>query len=286
MSTVGIIGLGNIGFPMSQNLLACGYDVIGFALERDERFLASGGRYADSVAHLGREAEVILQSLPSLSAITSSIDGLLESARPGQVLIDISSYPLDEKLKQANRLAEHGTVLLDCEVSGLPFMVANRTAVIFQSGDRATINRVEDIFKAMTDTRFYVGEFGSATKMKLLANAMVAIHNAVAAEVLNLASRSGLDSNLLVEAFRTSAAASVTFNNKAPIMLSRDFEKGAGPFSHMFHYLRRVAQMAGELGASTPLLDATRKLYDTAELEGREQQDIAALIEIIENASK
>lgn len=282
MKTLGFIGLGNIGGAMSQNLLARGFDVIGFDLVKNEQFIAAGGRFADSIQQVGSEATVILQSLPTSNAVSNSVDALSGVARQGQVLIDISSYELTEKLANAERLAEAGMTLLDCEISGLPFMVANRSAVVFQSGDKQVIDAMSDVFAAMTDHRFYLGDFGAATKMKLFANAMVAIHNGVAAEVLNLAALSGIDPNLLLQVLPKSAAGSSTFANKAPIMISREFDNGAGPFSHMFHYLARVSELAAEVGANTPILNTTRQLYQTAEHEERGNQDIAALIEIIE----
>ena len=286
MKKIGFIGLGNIGSPMSRNLLHAGFDVIGFDLVENSAFVAAGGRFAQSVQDVGREAEVIVQSLPTVDALESAITGLLEVAREGQVVIDISGYPLDAKTEAADQLAQRGVAMLDCEISGLPFMVANRTAVIFQAGDEETVVANQDIFDGMADRCFYLGEFGSATKMKLLANMMVAIHNSVAGEVLNLAARIGVDPETVIKVLGPSAGGSVTFSNKAPIMISRDFEGGAGPFRHMVHYLDRTSDMARQTGAATPLLDKTREYYQMAEEQGRGDQDIAAVIELLEAASK
>ena len=175
--------------------------------------------------------------------------------------------------------------MLDCEISGLPFMVENRSATIFQSGDQATIESIQVVFEAMTNKRVNLGEFGAATKMKLLANMMVAIHNSVAGEVLNLAQKADIDLDEAIKALSKSAAGSVTFSNKAPIMITREFESGAGPFRHMFNYLHRVSELAKDVGASTPLLDTIHQYYEKAEAEGRADQDIAAIIEILEEES-
>ena len=286
MKTIGFIGLGNIGTPMSQNLLRAGFDVIGFDLVENPAFVEAGGRFAQSVQDVARQAQVVIQSLPTAAALESTVSGLLEAAQDGLTVIDISSYPVDSKKQAAERLAEQGGTMLDCEISGLPFMVANRTAVIFQAGDKTTVNRLQDIFEAMADRCFYLGEFGSATKMKLLANMMVAIHNSVAGEVLNLAARIGVDPETVIKVLGPSAGGSVTFSNKAPIMISRDFEGGAGPFRHMVHYLVRASEMAKQAGAATPLLDKTRECYQLADKQNRGDQDIAAVIEILEAASQ
>lgn len=281
---VGFVGLGNVGTPMSRNLLQAGFEVIGFDLVENAGFVDAGGRFADSLRALAAEVRVIVQSLPTGAAVASSIEAIEAAAEEGTVLIDISSYPLHEKFANAERLRNRGITLLDCEVSGLPHMVADRTAVVFQSGDAEVVERLAPVFSAMTEQSFYLGDFGAATKMKLFANAMVCVHNALSAEILNLARNSGVDPALLVDVLGKSAAASATFRAKAPIMLSREFEQGAGPFRHMFHYLERISDLADSVGAATPLIAATKRLYDAARDEGRHDQDIAAMIELLEQA--
>jgi len=279
---LGSIGLGNIGEPMALNLIQSDYSVIGFDVVEKPAFVAAGGVQAKTAAEVIEKTDVLVQSLPTVQALETTVDGLIEFGRNGQIIIEISSYPLKNKRAQASRLAEHGITMLDCEISGLPFMVADRTATIFQSGDQATIESVQVVFEAMTNKRVNLGKFGAATKMKLLANMMVAIHNSVAGEVLNLARKAGIDPDEAIGALSKSAAGSVTFSNKAPVMVSGEFESGAGPFRHMFSYLRRVSALAKDVGASTPLLDTVHRYYETAEAEGRADQDIAAIIEILE----
>ena len=253
--TIGSIGLGNIGEPMALNLIQSGYSVLGFDVVEKPAFVAAGGFQVKSVAEVSEKTEVIVQSLPTVQALEKTVDGLMEFGRSGQIIIEISSYPLKDKKLQASRLAEHGITMLDCEISGLPFMVADRTATVFQSGDQSILEAAQEAFEAMTNKRVNLGEFGAATKMKLLANMMVAIHNSVAGEVLNLARKADIDPDEAIGALSKSAAGSVTFSNKAPVMLSGEFESGAGPFRHMFSYLRRVSALAKDVGASTPLLD-------------------------------
>ena len=282
---LGSIGLGNIGEPMALNLIQSDYSVIGFDVVEKPAFVAAGGVQAKTAAEVIEKTDVLVQSLPTVQALETTVDGLIEFGRNGQIIIEISSYPLKNNRAQASRLAEHCITMLDCEISGLPFMVADRTATIFQSGDQATIESVQVVFEAMTNKRVNLGEFGAATKMKLLANMMVAIHNSVAGEVLNLARKAGIDPNEAIGALSKSAAGSVTFSNKAPVMLSGKFESGAGPFRHMFSYLRRISALAKEVGASPPLLDTVHRYYETAEAEGRADQDIAAIIEMLEAES-
>ena len=282
---IGSIGLGNIGEPMAINLIQSGYSVIGFDVIEKPKFVSAGGLQAKTIEELSKQTDLIVQSLPTVQALETTVDELIEFGRSGQIIIELSSYPLKNKKLQASRLAEHGITMLDCEISGLPFMVKNRSATIFQSGDQATIESTQVVFEAMTNKRINLGKFGAATKMKLLANMMVAIHNSVAGEVLNLAQKADIDLDEAIEALSKSAAGSVTFSNKAPIMITREFESGAGPFRHMFNYLRRVSGLAKDVGASTPLLDTIHQYYEKAEAEGRADQDIAAIIEMLEEES-
>ena len=282
---IGSIGLGNIGEPMAINLIQSGYSVIGFDVIEKPKFVSAGGLQVKTIEELSKQTDLIVQSLPTVQALETTVDELIEFGRSGQIIIELSSYPLKNKKLQASRLAEHGITMLDCEISGLPFMVKDRSATIFQSGDQATIESTQVVFEAMTNKRINLGKFGAATKMKLLANMMVAIHNSVAGEVLNLAQKADIDLDEAIEALSKSAAGSVTFSNKAPIMITREFESGAGPFRHMFNYLRRVSGLAKDVGASTPLLDTIHQYYEKAEAEGRADQDIAAIIEMLEEES-
>lgn len=282
---IGSIGLGNIGEPMAINLIQSGYSVIGFDVIEKPEFVSAGGLQVKTVEEICKQTDLIVQSLPNVQALETTVDAFIEFGHSGQIIIELSSYPLKNKKLQASRLAEHGITMLDCEISGLPFMVEDRSATIFQSGHQPTIESIQVVFEAMTNKRVNLGEFGAATKMKLLANMMVAIHNSVAGEVLNLAQKADIDLDEAIKALSKSAAGSVTFSNKAPIMITREFESGAGPFRHMFNYLHRVSELAKDVGASTPLLDTIHQYYEKAEAEGRADQDIAAIIEILEEES-
>ena len=160
-------------------------------------------------------------------------------------------------------------------------MVANRTAVIFKSGQQEAVRKAKGVFDAMVSNHPYLGKFGSASKMKLLHNMMVAVHNSVAAEVVNLAQKSGLDPQAVLETLGPGPAGSPMFSIKVPLMISGDFDQGAGPFHSMARYLDRVLDLAREVGAATPLLEETMKFYDRADVEGRKNQDIAAVIEML-----
>lgn len=283
MKKIGFIGLGNVGSPAAINLLKSGYEVHGFDIRPNQAFITAGGTMDTSLAAVA-SCPVIVQSLPSAAVLVETIDGLLPSLAPKTVIIEISSYALEVKQAQADRVRKHGSVMLDCEVSGLPHQIENRSAVLFKSGDAAIVERCAEIFGALADRHFYLGPFGAATRMKLIANMMVCVHNLLAAEALNLGKSVGLDPAQMIEVLGPSAAGSATFTNKAPLMLSRRFANGRGPFRHMFGYLQRAQALAlsAKDSPATPLLDCTRKIFALAEGQGRHDQDIAAMIEVLE----
>jgi 3-hydroxyisobutyrate dehydrogenase-like beta-hydroxyacid dehydrogenase len=281
---IGFVGLGNMGQPLSRNLLAAGFRVLGYDPKPSIAFQEAGGQMVASVAELG-DASAIVLSLPSVNALRGAVDAFLPNCRPGQLVIDLSSYALDDKRAQAERLAERGVTMLDCEISGLPAMAQIRKAVIFKSGNAEAAMRAEPIFNAMAEEHFFLGEFGAATRLKLIANTMVCVHNLMAAEALNLGARAGLAPEAIVKVLGPSAAGSATFRMKTPLMLRRQFENGSGPFRHMFGYLARAKELAENAGAATPLLDVARAVYAKAEAENRHDQDIAAILEIVEHIS-
>jgi 3-hydroxyisobutyrate dehydrogenase-like beta-hydroxyacid dehydrogenase len=280
-SDVGFIGLGNVGLPAAINLLRAGFTVRGYDVHPNPQFEAAGGQ---SVTHCRdvASAPVIVQSLPSVAALASSVDSLTAAAHAGQVVIELSSYPIAAKQAQADRLAQHGIEMLDCEISGLAHQIASRSGVIFKAGNVATVDRVKAVFDAIAERHYYLGAFGAASKMKLIANTMVCVHNLMAAEALALGKRIGLDPEQMLEVLGNSAAGSMTFRNKGPLMVSRNFADGSGPFRHMFGYLTRTRDVAIDAGSATPLLDAVSGVFAIAESEGRHDQDIAAIIEVVE----
>lgn len=282
MLRVGLAGLGNVGAPLAGNLLAAGLPLRGLARTARPELEAAGMRPARSVEDLAETSEVILTALPGEAALEALVAGLVR--RPGTVRIvaDMSSYDLAAKSRNAARLADAGITHLDCEISGLPPMIRKRQAVIFKSGDAGAVAALQPVFDALAQRHFMLGDFGAATKMKLIANLMVCVHNLMAAEALNLGERAGLSKAAMIEVLADSAAGSSTFRFKAPLMAARRFDAGAGPFGYMFGYLDRVARLAEDAGAASVLMQAARGLYDRAEAEGRHAQDIAAILEIVE----
>ncbi len=148
METVGFVGVGKIGQPISENLIKSGYRVLGYRRGSLAEFEKAGGIPARSPAEIGAQADIVFSCLPSSEALDEVVQGpqgLAASARPGQVVIELGSHPVPDKERQIAPFAAKGAVFLDGEVSGTPGMVAARKAVIYLAGDEAGARKAERV---------------------------------------------------------------------------------------------------------------------------------------------
>jgi len=210
---VGVIGLGTMGGTMARHLLGAGYRVCGRDIAPGcvDAFARAGGRPASSPAEVADAADVIILSLPSVAAfdeVTGGPDGLAGAARPGHVLIETSTLPLEVKQRAHRVLGQRGAALLDCPVSGTGAQMRTKDVVIYASGDPAAVERARPVLGAVSRAQFDVGEFGNGSRLKFVANLLVAVHNAAAAEALLLAQRSGLDLEATLRALTPGAGTS------------------------------------------------------------------------------
>src|SRR5262245_23361628 len=148
METVGFVGIGKIGLPICQNLINSGYRVLGFRRSSMAEFEKIGGVPAGSPAEVGAGADIVFSCLPSSEAlheVVQGANGLVRSARPGQIVAELGSHPVPDKARQIDALAARGTTFLDGEVSGTPGMVQQRKGVIYLAGDAEACKRVEPV---------------------------------------------------------------------------------------------------------------------------------------------
>src|SRR5262249_54478178 len=146
METVGMVGVGKIGLPISQNLINSGYRVLGYRRSQMTEFEKIGGIPARSPAEVAGEADMVFSCLPSSEALEEVVQGqkgLVHAVRPGQIVVELGSHPLPVKRAQIVPLAQKGAIFIDGEVSGTPGMVAQRKGVIYLAGDTAACERAE-----------------------------------------------------------------------------------------------------------------------------------------------
>src|SRR5256714_12384395 len=203
METVGFVGVGKTGLPISENLIKSGYRVLGYRRSSLADFEKIGGVPARSPAEIGAQTNIVLACLPSSEALDEVMQGptgLLKSARPGQIIVELGSHPVPDKQRHVAPLAAKGAAFLDGEVSGTPGMVAARKAVIYLAGDKEACAKAERTVRGFADSCLYFGAFGAASRVKLVNNLLVALNIAATAEAMALGLKAGVDVDLMINA--------------------------------------------------------------------------------------
>jgi len=284
METVGVVGIGKIGLPISQNLIKSGYRVLGYRRGSMAEFEKIGGIPARSPADLGAQADIVFSCLPSSEALEEVVQGesgLVRSARPGQIVVELGSHPVPVKERQIAPLAAKGAIFLDGEVSGTPGMVAQRKAVIYLGGDAQGCKKVEPVIAGFADSCICFGPFGAASKVKLVNNLLVAVHIAAAAEAMALGLKAGVDVDLMIKAIASGSGGSTQFGIRAPWMAQRRFLPAQGTAPALAHYFDMIDDFAASVGVATPMLDRAVGLYQRCIETGLGEQDVAVMVDVI-----
>ncbi|MBU2664055.1 NAD(P)-dependent oxidoreductase [Actinoplanes bogorensis] len=277
-TTVGVVGLGIMGSAIAGHLLDAGFDVTGSDVSPValDEFRARGGRPAPDLATLARESAVVVTSLPTAEAARQVCREL--SGVP--IVVETSTLSLAEK--QQCRALVTGGELLDCPISGTGAQARVRDLVILGSGDPAAFETARPVLNAFARSVRHLGPFGDGTRMKLVANLLVSIHNASTAEAFALGVAAGLDPQLLYDTVRDGAGGSVIFDKRGPLMVDRAYRPATAKVSMFIKDVSLVRDLADSVGVPTPVLDATVPLYERAAATGWADADAAALLEVLE----
>ena len=254
----GVIGLGIIGSAMAGNLLAAGKTVA-------------------SPSEVAALAPVVLISLPSVAALVEIVEDAYDKGSSDTMLVECSKLALDDKQAAHDRLARHGLVLLDCPVSGTGGQAATGDLVMLASGDEASVDRCRPVFDAISRATHHLGPFGNGMRMQLIANLLVAVHNAAAAKALVLAEASGFDMRQAFDVLSDGARSLRMFEQRGPMMVEQRFEPPTMKIDVWRKDLDLIEAFAAALGRSTPLFSQTEQIYRQAEAMGLAKQDTAAV---------
>ena len=286
METVGFIGVGKIGLTVCENLIKSGYKVLGYRRGSLADFEKVGGTPAKSPAEIGKQCNVVFSCVPTAEAmdeVVNGANGLIHSARPGQIIVELGSHPVPAKEKQVAPLAKKGAAYLDGEVSGTPGMVAARKAVIYLGGDAEAAKKVEPVIKGFADLCIYFGPFGGASKVKLINNMLVAINIAAAAEAMALGLKAGVDIDAMIKAVANGSGGSTQFGIRAPWMAQRRFKPIQGSPALLAHYFGMIDDFADSTNTATPLFDRAVELYQRcADMGLAEDNDVAVMIDVLD----
>jgi len=284
METIGFVGVGKIGMPICQNLIKRGHRVVGYRRSSLAEFEGIGGVPARSSAEVGAQADIVFSCVPSTEALDDVVHGphgLVRSARPGQVVVELGSHPVPDKKRQIAPLAGKGAAFIDGEVSGTPGMVAERKGVIYLAGDADACKKVEGVVSAFADSCLYFGAFGAASRVKLVNNLLVAINIAATAEAMALALKADVDVPLMIKAIATGSGGSTQFGIRAPWMAERRFTPVQGPVPTLQHYFGMIDDLAKEVGVATPILDCVKPLYERFMAMGFGEYDVAKMVDVL-----
>lgn len=282
MATVGIIGLGLLGGAIASRFLAAGHEVVGYDVVpgRLAALTALGVKPVDSPAAVAPETEAVCAVLPSLAAVEEVVlgpAGLITVVRPDQPVIQMSTISPELAERCAAAFAARGLAFLDCPVSGTSGMIARGDGILFVGGDRALYDRWRPVLEAITPTTVHIGRPGQAMVLKLIANLLVGVHSAAAAEALNMARRAGLDLPLALGVLGKSAASSRMLEIRGPMMVRDDFPAQM-KLDLFMKDLHLIQETAATVGAAVPLTDISERLYAAAMEAGHDAEDLAVVI--------
>jgi 3-hydroxyisobutyrate dehydrogenase-like beta-hydroxyacid dehydrogenase len=284
LPTLGVIGLGIMGSAMSANLMRAGYRVLGFDVlaARRREHAERGGEAAASARSVARRAGIIITSLPSSSALLETAGTLAQAGRPRQIIIETSTLPLAVKEEARRIVRGSGPTLLDCPLSGTGAQARAKDLVVYVSGERGPCARISPVLEGFSRAHYFVGPFGAGSKMKFVANLLVAIHNVAAAEALVLGMKAGLDPELVFRVMSDSAGSSRMLQVRGPMMVKGDYADATMKLDVWQKDMAIIGDFARQLSCPTPLFAASAPLYAAALAAGR-GQDTAAVCAVLES---
>jgi 3-hydroxyisobutyrate dehydrogenase-like beta-hydroxyacid dehydrogenase len=278
-----MIGLGIMGGAMASNLLKAGFRVVGYdvapAARRAHR--RNGGAVARSNADVARRAGIILTSLPSVAALAAVSEEIARAKRRGLVVVETSTMPLEAKQSARAVLERAGATLLDCPLSGTGAQARTKDLLVYASGARAAYRQCVPVFEGFARGHHYLGAFGNGSKMKYVANLLVAIHNVAAAEAMVLARKAGLDPARTLKVIGDGAGSSRMFQVRGPMMVRDDYSDATMKVEVWQKDMDIIGAYATKLGCPTPLFAASAPLYTAAMAEGFAKEDTGAVCAVL-----
>jgi 3-hydroxyisobutyrate dehydrogenase-like beta-hydroxyacid dehydrogenase len=281
---VGIVGLGIMGSSFAQNLIAAGWRVIGYdiAPARRRALAKLGVEIAADAADVARKARTIITSLPRPEALAATVDAIVKAKVPHRVIVEASTFTIEDKSRADTKLRKAGHVMLDCPMSGTGAQAKVKDLVVYASGGAAEIKKLRPMFAGFTRAVYDVGAFGNGSRMKYVANLLVAIHNVASAEAMVLGMKSGLPPQLIVDLIKTGAGNSRIFELRAPMMVKNNYAPASMKISVWQKDMDVIGGFARKIRVPTPMFDASSTIYAKARKSGHDDHDTAAVCAVLE----
>jgi len=285
---VGVIGLGIMGSAISANLVRAGFATFGYDISTRRRngLHRAGGVALRSPAETLAQAPLVITSLPSVDALKSVVRELAAHRRRGAVVLETSTLPIDDKMRACRALAAAGITLLDCPLSGTGAQAKTRDLSVYASGPRKAYRAAIPVFEGFARSHYYLGPFGNGSRMKFVANLLVAIHNVSAAEAFVLGMKAGLAPRLIYQVAGDGAGTSRMFQVRGPMMVAGRYVKATMTNAMWQKDMKIIGEFAARLGAPTPLFKAAATIYARAMRQGFADADTAAVCAVLETMAR
>jgi 3-hydroxyisobutyrate dehydrogenase-like beta-hydroxyacid dehydrogenase len=286
--TVGVIGLGIMGGAFAKNLVIAGWHVVGFDTNPARRREAkrAGVEIAANAAEVAAAAPIILTSLPKPQALAETVSKIAAAKLKSKLLVEMSTFAISDKEKAARALRKAGHQMVDCPVSGTGGQAKKRDLVFYASGDAKQISRLRPLLTAFGRNVFNVGAFGNGSRMKYVANLLVAINNVAAAEAMVLGMKAGLDPKMIVDLITAGAGNSRVFELRAPMMAKGRYNDVTMKISVWDKDMQVIGDYARRIRVPTPIFNATKGIYLKAMKSGLGGRDTAAVCAVLEKMAK
>ncbi|HTP96136.1 MAG TPA: NAD(P)-dependent oxidoreductase [Burkholderiales bacterium] len=285
---VGVIGLGIMGGAMAEALLGAGYRVQGYdvAPAARRRLERAGGKPRASTTAVAQAADIVIVSIASVAALDDAVERMTavkpRASRPGPIVIEMSTLPIADKERARLALARAGMTLLDVPVSGTAVRMQERAWTLFVSGPRAAFARVRPVLEVFSDNIAYVGAFGNGSRMKFIANHLVAIQNVAVAEALTFARKMGLDARAVWKLFAPSPVVGTgVFRLRGGFMVERRYLPATMKVGVWQKDMQVIGDMAKSVDCPTPLFTACVPVYHAAMAQGLGDSDTASVCEVL-----
>lgn len=283
--TIGFIGLGIMGKPMSLNLLKAGYQVHVNDLNTEtvDTLVKAGAQFA-TPAEMGERCDVVITMLPASHHVKQVVlgdNGILTNATPGTVIIDMSSISPVASVEIANEAEKRGVDMIDAPVSGGEPKAIDGTLAIMAGGKESVFESVKDVLECVGSDIVLVGDNGSGVTAKLANQIIVNLNIAAMSEALVLAAKAGIDVEKMYQAIRGGLAGSAVLDAKVPLILDRNFVAG-GRIDINLKDMTNVMETAHEIGVPLPLSSQLVEIFHALKVDGKAADDHGGIVQYYE----
>ena len=290
MKKIGFVGLGIMGKPMAKNLLKAGYDLTVFDINQEavNEVVAAGGVAAKTAKDVAAQSEAVITMLPNSPHVKTAVlgeNGVLEGAKPGLILIDMSSIAPLAAQEVAAAVAKQGVEMLDAPVSGGEPKAIDGSLSIMVGGKQEIFDRCVELLSKMGKSVVRCGDIGAGNTTKLANQIIVALNIAALSEALVLATKAGVDPELVFNAIRGGLAGSTVMEAKAPMILAGNFKPGFKIDLHIKD-LANAIETGHDVGVPLPLTSSVMEILQALKVDGKGQNDHSGIAMYYEKMAK